>query len=204
MPVPALSRTLVAEDAPRRGLVALCITQTTGWGIPYYALPAAVLPISEDTGWDLAFVTGALSAGLLVSAGAGILIGRALDRTGPRALMVTGCRTGSCPWSWWDWPRPCPCSRPLGCSPAPRRPRGPASAGVHRDQGPRNWAVCSVAHCKKVRPGRPLTSSTVGRGVGPASGGLVRISRKNSMSSSGSPSARHCASSCSRLIDDGA
>jgi MFS family permease len=82
------------EGAPRGGLVALCITQTTGWGIPYYALPAAVLPISEDTGWDLAFVTGALSAGLLVSAGAGILTGRALDRTGPRALMVAGCRTG--------------------------------------------------------------------------------------------------------------
>ncbi|WP_427006960.1 hypothetical protein [Pseudarthrobacter sp. H2] len=29
MPAPALSRTLVAEGAPRGGLAALCITQTT-------------------------------------------------------------------------------------------------------------------------------------------------------------------------------
>ena len=50
MPAPALSRTLVAEGAQRAGLAALCITQTTGWGVLYYALPVAVQPISMDTG----------------------------------------------------------------------------------------------------------------------------------------------------------
>ncbi|KRE78669.1 hypothetical protein [Arthrobacter sp. Soil763] len=52
------SRSLVAVGAPRGGLAALCITQTTGWGVLYYALVAAVRPISEDTGWDAAVVTG--------------------------------------------------------------------------------------------------------------------------------------------------
>lgn len=94
MPAPALSRTLVAEGAPRGGLAALCITQTTGWGVLYYSLIAAVRPISEDTGWDPALVTGAFSAGLLVSAMAGIAVGRMLDRTGPRALMIGGSLIG--------------------------------------------------------------------------------------------------------------
>ncbi|CAH0197978.1 putative L-galactonate transporter [Arthrobacter sp. Bi26] len=94
MPAPALSRTLVAEGAPRGGLAALCITQTTGWGVLYYALIAAVRPISQDTGWDPAQVTGAFSAGLLVSAAAGIAVGRILDRTGPRMLMIGGSLLG--------------------------------------------------------------------------------------------------------------
>ena len=84
----------MAEGAPRGGLAALCITQTTGWGVLYYALVAAVRPISEDTGWDPALVTGAFSSGLLVSAAAGIFVGRILDRTGPRTLMITGSLLG--------------------------------------------------------------------------------------------------------------
>ncbi|TQJ33639.1 hypothetical protein [Arthrobacter sp. SLBN-122] len=72
MPARAPSRALAAEGAPRGGLAALCITQTTAWGILYYALIAAVGPISQDTGWDPALVTGAFSAGLLVSTAAGI------------------------------------------------------------------------------------------------------------------------------------
>lgn len=95
MPVPAVSRTLVGEGAPRGGLAALCITQTTGWGVLYYALLAAVRPISEDTGWDAALVTGAFSAGLVVSAVAGIAVGRILDRTGPRTLMIGGSLIGT-------------------------------------------------------------------------------------------------------------
>lgn len=95
MPAPAVSRTLVAEGAPRGGLAALCITQTTAWGILYYALLAAVRPISEDTGWDPALITAAFSAGLLVSAVAGIYVGRILDRTGPRRLMIGGSLIGA-------------------------------------------------------------------------------------------------------------
>lgn len=94
MPAAAPNRILVAEGAPRGGLAALCITQTTGWGVLYYALITVVHPISEDTGWDPALVTGAFSAGLLVSAAAGIFVGRILDRTGPRRLMIGGSLVG--------------------------------------------------------------------------------------------------------------
>lgn len=71
------------------------ITQTTAWGVLYYALPTAVQPISADTGWDPALITGAFSLGLLVSAAAGIAVGRILDRTGPRTLMIAGSLTGT-------------------------------------------------------------------------------------------------------------
>lgn len=94
MPAPAVSRTLVAEGAPRGGLAALCITQTTAWGVLYYALLTAAGPISADTGWDQALVTGAFSAGLVVSAAAGIAVGRIPDRTGPRNLMAGGSLVG--------------------------------------------------------------------------------------------------------------
>ncbi|WP_104045129.1 MFS transporter [Arthrobacter sp. ZGTC412] len=94
MPTPAPSRTLAAEGAPRGGLAALCVTQTTSWGVLYYALLTAVRPISDDTGWDPALVTGAFSAGLVVSAAAGIAVGKILDRTGPRNLMVGGSLIG--------------------------------------------------------------------------------------------------------------
>lgn len=94
MSAPAPSRTLAAEGAPRGGLAALCITQTISWGVLYYALLAAVRPISDDTGWDPALITGAFSAGLVVSAAAGITVGRILDRTGPRNLMIGGSLIG--------------------------------------------------------------------------------------------------------------
>lgn len=94
MPAAASAPILTAEGAPRGGLAALCITQTTGWGVLYYALIAAVRPISADTGWEPAVVTGAFSAGLLVSAAAGIAVGRILDRSGPRTLMISGSLVG--------------------------------------------------------------------------------------------------------------
>ncbi|WP_231728469.1 MFS transporter [Arthrobacter sp. EPSL27] len=94
MSASAPTRILAAEGAPRGGLAALCITQTTGWGVLYYALIAAVGPITEDTGWDPVLVTGAFSVGLLVSAVAGIFVGRVLDTTGPRTLMIGGSLAG--------------------------------------------------------------------------------------------------------------
>lgn len=77
-------------DRPRGGLVALCITQTTSWGVLFYSLPAALTPIAEDTGWSHTAITGALSVGLAVSALAGIRVGKILDRQGPRTVMTLG------------------------------------------------------------------------------------------------------------------
>ena len=81
-------------DRPRGGLVALCIAETTSWGLLYYSLPVAVAPISQDTGWSHTAITAALSVGLLVSAVAGVRVGRILDTQGPRPVMTLGAVVG--------------------------------------------------------------------------------------------------------------
>ncbi|SMY12671.1 MFS transporter [Brevibacterium jeotgali] len=81
-------------DRPRGGLPALCAAQIVSWGLLYYSLPVAVAPISEETGWSHTVITAALSAGLIVSALAGIRVGRLLDRQSPRAVMTTGSLVG--------------------------------------------------------------------------------------------------------------
>lgn len=81
-------------DRPRGGLVALCIAETTSWGLLYYSLPVAVAPISQDTGWSHTAITAALSVGLLVSAVAGVRVGRILDTHGPRTVMTLGAVVG--------------------------------------------------------------------------------------------------------------
>ncbi|MER5209564.1 MFS transporter [Streptomyces sp. NPDC002838] len=85
-----------AEDRsrPRAALPALCVTQMTSWGIVYYAFPVLNPRITADTGWSTTATTGAFSAALIVSALAGIRVGRILDRRGPRAVMTTGSLLG--------------------------------------------------------------------------------------------------------------
>lgn len=75
---------------PRGALPALCATQITGWGVVYYAFPVLLPHLAADTGWSTSAATAAFSAALLVSALAGIPVGRILDRHGPRAVMTTG------------------------------------------------------------------------------------------------------------------
>ena len=81
-------------DRPRGGLPALCAAQIVSWGLLYYSLPVAVAPISEETGWSHTVITAALSAGLIVSALAGIRVGRLLDYQSPRAVMTAGSLVG--------------------------------------------------------------------------------------------------------------
>jgi MFS family permease len=56
----------------------------------YYAFPVALAAIAADTGWSENAATKAFSTGLLVSAVAGIPVGRLLDRHGPRPVMTAG------------------------------------------------------------------------------------------------------------------
>ncbi len=78
------------RSRPRAVLPALCATQITSWGIVYYAFPVLLPRLTRDTGWSVTAATAAFSAALLVSALAGIPVGRILDRRGPRAVMTTG------------------------------------------------------------------------------------------------------------------
>ncbi|MPY29948.1 MFS transporter [Streptomyces adustus] len=96
-------RTRLAEAAtgsgdrsrPRAVLPALCVTQITSWGIVYYAFPVLDPQIHTETGWPTSATTAAFSLGLIVSALAGIRVGRVLDRRGPRTVMTAGSALGT-------------------------------------------------------------------------------------------------------------
>lgn len=80
-----------ATDRRRgRALAGLCLTQIVSWGVLYYAFPVALATVAADTGWSETTATAAFSTGLLVSAVAGIPVGRLLDRCGPRPVMTGG------------------------------------------------------------------------------------------------------------------
>jgi MFS family permease len=69
---------------------ALSVTETVSWGIVYYAFAVFLVPMERDLGLSTAQLTGAFSLALLISAIAGVAVGRYLDRHGPRALMTAG------------------------------------------------------------------------------------------------------------------
>ncbi|WP_327280788.1 MFS transporter [Streptomyces sp. NBC_01205] len=83
------------RSRPRPVLPALCLTQITSWGIVYYTFPVLNPAITADTGWSTGATTAAFSAALVVSAIAGIYVGRVLDRRGPRTVMTAGSVLGA-------------------------------------------------------------------------------------------------------------
>ncbi|WP_318217352.1 MFS transporter [Streptomyces sp. SCL15-6] len=82
------------RSRPRAALPALCGTQIVSWGIVYYAFPVLNPQITSATGWPAGATTAAFSLGLIVSALAGIRVGRILDRRGPRGVMTAGSVLG--------------------------------------------------------------------------------------------------------------
>lgn len=100
MPAPAetgvaAAGTAVGWPRPRAALPALCVTQVMCWGVLYYAFPVFRADLVVDTGWSSAATTAAFSAALVVSAVAGILVGRTIDRHGPRLVMTGGVLVGA-------------------------------------------------------------------------------------------------------------
>ncbi len=83
------------RSRPRAVLPALCATQIISWGIVYYAFPVLNPQITTATGWSTGATTAAFSLGLVVSALAGIRVGRIIDRRGPRAVMTAGSVCGT-------------------------------------------------------------------------------------------------------------
>ncbi|MFI0037144.1 hypothetical protein ACH4NS_16905 [Streptomyces mutabilis] len=82
------------RSRPRAALPALCATQITSWGIVYYAFPVLNPQITAATGWPTGATTAAFSLALVVSALAGIRVGRILDQRGPRTVMTLGSVLG--------------------------------------------------------------------------------------------------------------
>ncbi len=73
----------------------LAATETVSWRVLYYAFAVFLVPMQAELGWSTAALTGAYSLALLVSGLAAPIVGRWLDRHGPRALMTAGSIAGS-------------------------------------------------------------------------------------------------------------
>jgi MFS family permease len=82
------------EAGLRRALAALCITEIISWGVLYYAFPVVLEQLTRATGWRPGEALGAFSAGMVVSAAAGVPMGRLLQRHGPRVVMTSGSLGG--------------------------------------------------------------------------------------------------------------
>ncbi|MBI4236513.1 MAG: MFS transporter [Chloroflexi bacterium] len=89
------------ERRPRRGVfygwrvVAVCLLLATlSSGTAFYAFGLFIIPFHETLGWSRGAVGGAISLHFLVVALTGPLVGRLVDRYGPRYLMLGGALLG--------------------------------------------------------------------------------------------------------------
>lgn len=71
-------------------VAAFAVTTTAGYGVLFYAYGVLLVPMERDLGWSRSFLTGALSAALVVGALLTVVFGRWLDRHEPRPLLLTG------------------------------------------------------------------------------------------------------------------
>jgi MFS family permease len=71
-------------------VATLGITETTSWGVLYYSFTVFLGPMHDTFHWSRSTMTGAFSLALLLSGFTGVLVGRWLDRHGPRVLMTAG------------------------------------------------------------------------------------------------------------------
>ena len=74
----------------RRVTVVLSLTEVTSWGVLFYAFPVLSEDIASTTGWSMVHTSAAFTLGQICAALVGILVGRALDRHGPRWVMTGG------------------------------------------------------------------------------------------------------------------
>lgn len=70
---------------------ALGLVMIFTWGSTYYLMTVLAAPIAASTGWGLASITGALSAGLLVAGIVSPVVGQAISRHGGRPILAVGC-----------------------------------------------------------------------------------------------------------------
>lgn len=83
-------------------MLVLAITETISWGILYYAFSVFLVPMHEDLGWSVPEMTGAYSVALLLSGLCAPLVGRWLDRHGPRLSMTAGSCLGVASLLLWS------------------------------------------------------------------------------------------------------
>jgi MFS family permease len=81
---------------------ALSLAQIVSWGVLYYAFGVFLLPMGHALGATQTELAGALTTATLVSAGAGLVVGRYLDTHSPRGLMTLASLTGGIGVAAWS------------------------------------------------------------------------------------------------------
>lgn len=72
----------------KRVIAFLGIGQILVWGASYYLPTVLAKPVSDDTGWPMTWVVGALSAGLLISGLVSPRVGILIERHGGRPMLA--------------------------------------------------------------------------------------------------------------------
>ncbi len=73
----------------------LAATETVSWGLLYYTFSVLLRPMAEAVRASEVAVSGAFSIALLAAGAAAPLVGRAVDRHGPGAVMSVGSLVGA-------------------------------------------------------------------------------------------------------------
>lgn len=81
--------------AATRGVWALALAEIVSWGLIYYGFGVLLEPMAARANLTIAEAAGAFSLALLVAGLAAPLVGRAIDRRGPGAVMVVGSLLGA-------------------------------------------------------------------------------------------------------------
>ncbi len=79
---------LAPPHSRQRVIAFLGIGQILVWGASYYLPTVLAKPVSDDTGWPMTWVVGALSAGLLVSGLVSPRVGHLVERHGGRPVLA--------------------------------------------------------------------------------------------------------------------
>lgn len=90
MRAPSISSLWARRHHPWAMLWPLAIAQVTSWGTLYYSFPLLSAPMRAELGWSQSLLSGAITAGLLITGLAAYPVGGLLDRHGGRALMTLG------------------------------------------------------------------------------------------------------------------
>ena len=81
---------------------ALSVTETVSYGVLYYSFAVFLVPMRQELGASTAQLSGALTLALAVTGLAGVLVGRWLDRFGPRWIMTAGSLLGAASVLAWS------------------------------------------------------------------------------------------------------
>jgi MFS family permease len=84
----------LSDDRLRRVVRVLSYTEIVSWGVLFYGFMVLATSIRDREGWPLTHLMAVFTMAQVVAAGAGLWVGRRLDRDGPRVVMTAGSALG--------------------------------------------------------------------------------------------------------------